>query len=238
MASILLPLGPRPRTRPRRRLLLPRALLLVLLVLVNPAFCTSALAGPAEPTAGERAVGQRVVLAALSRVGTPYAWGGGTAQGPTVGFCDGVNGYLDGVCQGDHTVGFDCSGLALYSWFQGTDGRVLLPHHSPDQLLAGRRVPLDRLIPGDLLFFAHPGGPIHHVGIYVGGGAMIHAEHTGTVVTILPDVADNPVWGPQLVAAARPDPAGREQAADGRPAKGWILDGGWAPKLFRYDDLV
>ena len=212
MASTLLPL--RPGHRPRRRLLL-RALFLALLVLVDPASCTRALADPADPTPAERAVGQRVVLAALNWAGTPYAWGGGNGQGPTLGFCDGVNGYLDGVCQGDHTVGFDCSGLALYSWFQGTGGRVLLPHHSPDQLLAGRRVPLDRIIPGDLLFFAHPGGPIHHVGIYVGGGAMIHAEHTGTVVTILPDVADNPVWGPQLVAAARPDPAAAERTPTG-----------------------
>lgn len=161
---------------------------------------------PGDLLSGEQAVGQRVVQAALARLGTPYAWGGGGPDGPTLGFCDGVNGYLNGVCMGDHTVGFDCSGLALYAWYQATDGAVLLPHYSVDQLAAGRPVPLDQLLPGDLLFFAHPGGPVHHVGIYAGGGAMIHAEHTGTVVTILHDVAQDPVWGPQLIAAARPTP--------------------------------
>ena len=39
------------------------------------------------------------------------------------------------------------------------------------------------LQPGDLVFF---GSPIHHVGIYVGGGMMIHAPHTGDVVSIDP----------------------------------------------------
>lgn len=204
----------RSRPRPRRRLLL-RTLFLVLLVLVGPGCCGRALAVTVEPTPEERAVGQRVILAALSRAGTPYAWGGGNGHGPTVGFCDGTNGYLDGVCQADHTVGFDCSGLALYSWFQATDGQVLLPHHSPDQLVVARRVPVDQIIPGDLLFFAHPGGPVHHVGIYVGGGAMLHAEHTGTVVTVLSDVVADPVWGPQLVAAARPVLADQDQTPDG-----------------------
>jgi cell wall-associated NlpC family hydrolase len=36
------------------------------------------------------------------------------------------------------------------------------------------------LQPGDLVFF---GSPVHHVGIYVGGGMMIHAPHTGAVVS-------------------------------------------------------
>ncbi|MBC3841441.1 C40 family peptidase [Streptacidiphilus sp. 4-A2] len=58
--------------------------------------------------------------------------------------------------------------------------------------------------PGDLLFFAEPGGPIHHVGIYLGGGAMLHAERTGTLVRILPDVLHNPYWGPRFVGASRP----------------------------------
>jgi cell wall-associated NlpC family hydrolase len=43
-----------------------------------------------------------------------------------------------------------------------------LPHVSRSQLQ-----------PGDLVFFY---SPIHHVGLYVGGGTMIHAPHTGTVV--------------------------------------------------------
>ena len=40
-------------------------------------------------------------------------------------------------------------------------------------------IPLSALQPGDLVFY---GSPVHHVGIYVGGGQMIDALHTGTVV--------------------------------------------------------
>src|SRR5262249_51776718 len=43
--------------------------------------------------------------------------------------------------------------------------------------------PVDRgsLEPGDLVFFGHP---VHHEGIYIGGGKFIHAPHTGDVVKI------------------------------------------------------
>ncbi|MEZ0092183.1 cell wall-associated NlpC family hydrolase [Streptacidiphilus sp. EB129] len=154
----------------------------------------------------ERVRGQAVAAMALTTLGTPYSWGGGDTHGPTVGFCDQDNGYLDGVCQADHTVGFDCSGLALYSWYQATGGAVSLPHYSVRQRDSGRHLETDELIPGDLLFFAEPGGPIHHVGIYLGGGAMIHAEHTGTVVRVLNDVFHDPFWGPRFVGATRPAP--------------------------------
>jgi cell wall-associated NlpC family hydrolase len=179
-------------------------LALLLLLLTAPGPVSASAAVPEPPTAAERVLGERAVLAAVDELGVPYAWGGGDDQGPTVGFCDGVNGYLDGVCSADHTTGFDCSGLALYAWYQASGGAVRLAHYTVDQLAAARPVPLDQLIPGDLLFFAHPGGPVHHVGIYLGGGAMIHAEHTGTVVTVLPHVATDHTWGPQLIAAARP----------------------------------
>jgi hypothetical protein len=162
--------------------------------------------GQCAAGAAERARGLAVVGVALSELGTPYAWGGGNAEGPTVGFCDGVNGYLDGVCQADHTVGFDCSGLALYSWYQASGGAISLPHQSRLQSEHGRHLERSELIPGDLLFFAEPGGPIHHVGIYLGNGAMIHAEHTGTVVRVLDDVFDDPTWGPRYVGATRPAP--------------------------------
>ncbi|QMU76648.1 C40 family peptidase [Streptacidiphilus sp. PB12-B1b] len=182
------------------------ALLFPLVLLAGPAATAAPARSAAVATTAERITGERVVVAALDRLGTPYAWGGGSFDGPTLGFCDGVNGYLDGVCMADHTVGFDCSGLARYAWYQATEGAVALPHYSVAQLAVGRRIPLDQVIPGDLLFFAGRGGPVHHVGIYAGNGAMIHAEHTGTVVTVLPDVAHDPLWGPQLVAAARPVP--------------------------------
>jgi cell wall-associated NlpC family hydrolase len=217
-----------PAPQPARRPLVPAAatVLALLFLLVGPAATSAHAQATGAATAAERLLGERVVVAALGRLGTPYAWGGGSFEGPTVGFCDGVNGYLDGVCTADHTIGFDCSGLARYAWYQGSDGAVQLPHYSVAQLATGRPVPLDQVIPGDLLFFAAKGGPVHHVGIYIGGGAMIQSEHTGTVVSILPDVAHDPKWGPQLYAAARPTAAQASTAAlrsappgrHGRPA--------------------
>ncbi|MCM2425073.1 C40 family peptidase [Streptomyces sp. RKAG337] len=152
----------------------------------------------------EAARGRAVVAAARSCLGVPYSWGGGTVHGPTLGSCDKVNGYLKGMCQADHTIGFDCSGLTLYAWYQASGGTINLPHRSPKQRDRGRHLKQNELLPGDLLFFAEPKGPIHHVGIYLGGGAMIHAEHTGTLVHTLNDVFHDPKWGPRYVGASRP----------------------------------
>ena len=72
---------------------------------------------------------------------------------------------------------------------------MYLPHYSVAQFDTGGRVDQSQLRAGDLVFF---GSPIHHVGIYVGGGNMIDAPHTGALVR------EEPVWWPQYVGAARP----------------------------------
>lgn len=73
---------------------------------------------------------------------------------------------------------FDCSGLTRFAW---REGGVVLPHSSRAQFDSLPHVPRDQLEPGDLLFF---GRPIHHVGVYVGGGQMIHAPETGSTVEV------------------------------------------------------
>jgi cell wall-associated NlpC family hydrolase len=40
--------------------------------------------------------------------------------------------------------------------------------------------------------------PISHVGIYVGGGSMIHSPQTGSVVSVVP------IYWDSFVGAARP----------------------------------
>lgn len=44
----------------------------------------------------------------------------------------------------------------------------------------------DELKPGDLVFFGQKGNwrSIHHVGIYIGNGEMLHAPRTGTKIRI------------------------------------------------------
>jgi cell wall-associated NlpC family hydrolase len=76
---------------------------------------------------------------------------------------------------------FDCSGLTMWSWSHG--GGRSLPHSSRAQYSATSRISLSDIAPGDLLFYGSSVGSIHHVGIYVGGGKMIHAPETGEVVS-------------------------------------------------------
>ena len=71
---------------------------------------------------------------------------------------------------------FDCSGLVMWAY---AHVGVSLPHSSRAQIHHGASVGRANLQPGDLVFF---GSPIHHVGMYVGGGAFIEAPHTGAVV--------------------------------------------------------
>ncbi|WP_084957074.1 C40 family peptidase [Thermoactinospora rubra] len=105
---------------------------------------------------------------ALRRLGTPFSWGGGSSAGPT-----------RGIGRGAATVGFDCSGLTLYAW---SKAGVKLGHYTGTQFRQGRRVPLGDLRRGDLVFFGGGTGDPTHVGLYLGGGVMIHAPKTGDVV--------------------------------------------------------
>ncbi|GAA2773093.1 bifunctional lytic transglycosylase/C40 family peptidase [Kitasatospora cinereorecta] len=145
--------------------------------------------GNGSPMPGASARGQAVIAAAQRQLGMPYSWGGGGTGGPSTGFCDGKNGYLDGVCQADHTVGFDCSGLSQYAYGQAS---VSIARTAQDQYDgAPTKIPLSAgiggLQPGDLMFFSlNPGSSkgIYHVGIYLGGGQMINAPHTGANVRV------------------------------------------------------
>jgi cell wall-associated NlpC family hydrolase len=87
---------------------------------------------------------------------------------------------------------FDCSGLTMYAW---ASAGVSLPHSSQAQFASLPHVAQSQLAPGDLVFF---GSPIHHVGMYLGGGMMIHAPQTGDVVKI------SAVWRSDYAGAARP----------------------------------
>lgn len=110
------------------------------------------------------------------RLGTPYSWGGGTPAGPSTGFCDGTNGYLNGRCVAAHTEGFDCSSLVQYAYWDSTH----LPRTAAEQYNATAHHPVARqqLQPGDLLFWAHSDGHIYHVALYTGDGTVIQAPRT------------------------------------------------------------
>ncbi|MCX4099098.1 peptidoglycan DD-metalloendopeptidase family protein [Nocardia sp. alder85J] len=167
----------------------------------SPGRCgpTGGTRGPAAP--GDAGTGAAIVAAARSEIGEPYVWGGGDAQGPTGG-------------------GFDCSGLTLYAVAQATGGAILLPHYTgdpgnPGQMGQGQPVAdLAQAQPGDLVFFG-AGGSAEHVGVYEGGGLMIHSPTEGQTVTEAPVTA-----GGQLIAVRRytsPD-TGQQQPHPTGPA--------------------
>jgi cell wall-associated NlpC family hydrolase len=72
---------------------------------------------------------------------------------------------------------FDCSGLTMAAW---NAAGVSLPRTTYEQYDATTRVSYADLEPGDLVFF----NSNSHMGMYVGGGKMIHAPHTGSSVQI------------------------------------------------------
>ena len=77
-------------------------------------------------------------------------------------------------------VTWDCSGLTMRAY---QAAGVSLPHSSAAQSRMGKKVSLNALKPGDLLFF---GRPVSHVGIYLGGGKMVHAPRSGSRVKVAP----------------------------------------------------
>lgn len=121
---------------------------------------------------------ERVIARAESQIGVPYAWGGGDANGPTRGIRDG--GVAD--AHGDYNkIGFDCSGLVLYA-FAGVG--IALPHYTGYQYQRGRKININEIKRGDLIFY----GPNaeYHVAIYLGNGQMIEAPESGSTVKISP----------------------------------------------------
>jgi len=105
------------------------------------------------PGGADRAV---AIQAALSRIGSPYSWGG---SGPNA---------------------FDCSGLVMWAFQQQG---ISLPHSSQALASGGQSVSTDQMQPGDLVTYYSDAS---HVGIYIGDGMMVHASTYGTPVRVAP----------------------------------------------------
>jgi peptidoglycan DL-endopeptidase CwlO len=129
----------------------------------------STVGPPIPPPPAPNANVAAVLQAAYSMIGTPYQYGGSSPE-----------------------TGFDCSGFTMWAW---SHAGVYLPHSSAAQYASLPQVAQSDLQPGDLVFFY---SPISHVGIYVGGGSMIHSPQTGSVVSVVPISWDS------FAGAARP----------------------------------
>lgn len=122
--------------------------------------------------------------AALSYLGTPYAWGGGGPSGPSPGL-RGDNAVADQ--HGDfNKAGFDCSGLTEYAWAQAG---IEIGGDSRTQFAAGgNEHPFTERLPGDLVFYGGDYDSIHHVALYLGAingkDYMVESPQSGDVVKV------------------------------------------------------
>ncbi|WP_031012229.1 C40 family peptidase [Streptomyces sp. NRRL F-5727] len=125
--------------------------------------------GDRAPVAAPAGRASAAISFARAQLGKPYVWG---ATGPS---------------------GYDCSGLTQAAW---RAAGVSLPRTTYTQINAGRRVSRSELAPGDLVFFY---SGISHVGLYIGGGQMIHAPRPGAPIRIAP-IDEMPFAGATRVA--------------------------------------
>ncbi|TEB04507.1 Gamma-D-glutamyl-L-lysine endopeptidase [Pelotomaculum schinkii] len=104
---------------------------------------------------------------------------------------------------GTASYGFDCSGFTMRLYqSQG----ITIPRDADEQALAGTAVARQDLLPGALLFFAAKGGvgQIHHVGMYIGDGMMIHSPNSTSTVRV--EAMDSGPYGDEYWGARRYSP--------------------------------
>ena len=127
---------------------------------------------PVEPAA--RGTLATVVATALEFRGVPYLYGGSDPSG------------------------FDCSGFVQYVF--GRHGTPL-PREVRDQYRTGRRVDVNEVQAGDLLFFQTVSRGASHVGVVIGDGRFVHAPSSRGVVRV--ERYDSPYWASRVVGARR-----------------------------------
>lgn len=114
----------------------------------------------------------------------PSGGGGGDYDGPASGPARKALEYAYAQIGKPYQYGaegpnsFDCSGLTMKAWAAAGVG---IPRTTYTQYAATKRVAKANLQPGDLVFFSGLG----HMGLYVGGGKMVHSPSTGKTVQVV-----------------------------------------------------
>lgn len=100
-----------------------------------------------------------MLLQSVSLMGIAYKWGGNTPD-----------------------TGMDCSGFVRYV-FKKSLG-INLPRTAAEMAKVGKRININDLQPGDLIFFNTRRGSNTHIGIYLGGNKFIQSPRTGENIQI------------------------------------------------------
>lgn len=132
--------------------------------------------GECHTVAAASPAAAQAISFACGQLGQPYVWGG---NGPA------ING------------GWDCSGLTQAAY---TAAGITLPRTTYDQIHTGPRITENQLTPGDLVFYGTADNNVHHVGLYLGAGKMLHAPTFNEPVQI----SDYRWRGDDYYAATRP----------------------------------
>ena len=131
---------------------------LIIILLLLGGCSTTRQEIPVAPSNGDEQM-NNLAIYAMSLYDTPYR-SGGTSR----------------------ASGFDCSGFVQYV-FRNSAG-LALPRTSLEMSRAGSAVAIDRLKPGDLVFFNTLHSPYSHVGIYVGEDRFLHAPSSGRAIML------------------------------------------------------
>jgi SH3-like domain-containing protein len=151
---------------------------------------TSIAKGEGNSESISNALMENILADAFKLKGVPYLWGGMTPKG------------------------VDCSGLVRWSFIMNG---VLLPRNASQMVYCGDEVTLpgdygslciDALQRGDLVFFGTPATSekprrVTHVGIYIGGGRIIHSSHMVRINSLNPAEPDYYENAHRLIAARR-----------------------------------
>lgn len=100
-----------------------------------------------------------MLLQSVSLMGIAYKWGGNTPN-----------------------TGMDCSGFVRYVFNKSLG--INLPRTAAEMAKVGKRVSINELQPGDLIFFNTRRGSNTHIGIYLGANKFIQSPRTGENIQI------------------------------------------------------
>lgn len=136
---------------------------------------------------GASDVAVKAVNLALSKQGSPYVWGAAHSMNEV---------------KNPNQSTFDCSGLINWAYYQA--GHSIGVQSTKYNLASyGTAVSPQDMKPGDIILFSSDGqySGVHHVGMYIGNGEMVHAPHTGATVTVVS--LNNGYWQKQWYTARR-----------------------------------
>lgn len=164
---------------------------IVCICLVSLTFFISSASANFQPRATFGASLQGITPASIDDVidrahellGTPYKWGGTSAE-----------------------QGFDCSSFLVYLF--KTQANIQIPRTTAAMhRSSAATIKRNALKPGDAVFFKGNGrGQVSHVGLYIGKGKFIHSPRTGKTIRI--DSLSNSYWNKNYTTAKRFHTAG------------------------------